>query len=161
MNPQDEKQSGEMSMDDILSSIRKYVSEEDSKRSCHDDSPKIDEDDTVINLEKSNVVDNSRESENVYTSDYSGQVYEETSSLSENVISSKKAVRQAGPFSKLTDALNSYGIRKSSKHGIDDLTAGELLRTVAETLINDWIDKNLKSVVEEMVLSEIEKMKAE
>jgi cell pole-organizing protein PopZ len=162
MNFQDKNSNEEMSMEDILSSIRKYVSEEDnSKKPQPSASQQPYEKETVINLEKSDVVDdNFKEAPLEQEEDHTSlQTYNESSDLIENVYSTKK---KAGPFDKLTEALNSYGRDKTKtekKNG--SLTVDQLFRTIAEQLIKEWLNKNLDTIVEEMVLREIEKIKSE
>ena len=162
----------DMSMEDILSSIRKYVSEE-SERKASNEQPTQEIDNTpgtperVIRLNASQLVSDD-EPEKVPEKKYEAPAtYNERSSLStsvvdtieqeENTVSTKKV----GPFAQLANALNSYGKAKVEKKTENSLTVDQLFTCIAERAINDWIEKNMSDIVEQIVAREIEKMKAE
>lgn len=159
INPEEE-----MSMEDILSSIRKYVSEEDEKKEIKlshsgDDLPHLQE--HVIKLDESNIITASSVSSGIVKKE-DPVIYDEKSSLSETVIS-EKASKKPGPFDQLTSALNAYGKNKTeeAKEKKGSVTVDQLFSTIAEKIIQKWVDENLNELVEKVVLREIEKMKSE
>ena len=159
MNFQDSNSKDEMSMEDILSSIRKYVSEEGDKKepetaSDNSDAPQ----ENVIKLDETHV---SRETEPVVmpAASESSKIYEEQSTLAENVVSVKP--RRPSPFEQLTNALNSYGRRKAEQKESSSVTVDQLFSGIAERVIREWLDNNMEKLVEKIVQREIEKMKAE
>lgn len=159
INPEEE-----MSMEDILSSIRKYVSEEDEKKESRS-SPSVNEfpqsQEQVIKLDESNIVNEvAPGSQAVKRSD--PVIYEEKSTPSGNVVL-EKSPKKPGPFDQLTNALNSYGKNKAeeAEKKKSSITVDQLFSAIAEKIVQKWIDENLSDVVEKVVLREIEKMKSE
>ncbi|MDR1475737.1 MAG: DUF2497 domain-containing protein [Holosporales bacterium] len=164
----------EMSMEDILMSIRKYVSEEEPKKKdeypAEEDAVNADygetdsaQDDHVIILGKGDVLNAApTHPEPMYSqkAHVNSMYYTEQSDLSEEVITSPK---KSGPFDKLTDALKSYG---KDKQKVDDKKFSELelvynfFRSVAEEKITKWIEDNMPAIVEEAIQREINKIKS-
>ncbi|MDO4975478.1 MAG: DUF2497 domain-containing protein [Alphaproteobacteria bacterium] len=164
----------EMSMEDILSSIRKYVSEEDEKKNASVNTPQCIEEehynntDSVIKLQKSNIVssdsiENSQPIVNVSTEEPLIS-YNEKSTLSENIVTNSEPTKK-NPFGQLAEALTSYGKNKATSKPQEKkesaLTIDQFLTRVTEEMIEKWIDKNLNNIVEKIVIREIEKMKSE
>lgn len=165
----------EMSMEDILSSIRKYVSEEDEKKNTESSiSQPIEEEhyngvDSVIKLQESNIVSPTSvvSSENPVNINTKEPVisYEEKSTLSENVVNIPESKIRKNPFGQLADALTSYGKNKASSKHQDKKesspTIDQFLTSITEKMIEKWINENLNDLVERIVTREIEKMKSE
>ncbi len=164
----------EMSMEDILSSIRKYVSEEDEKRNTPSSSNTSETGmdafsninstnnmDSVIKLDESNIVSPESTKEVISTPVNTEQpiTYEEKSSLSKNVHKEEKPIKKS-PFGQLADALTSYG-KKSSEQKTNSPTVDQFFTAIAENVIEKWVNENLHKLVEKIVLREIEKMKSE
>jgi cell pole-organizing protein PopZ len=149
----------EMSMEDILSSIRKYVSEEDEKRESTLSNPEKDyREEQVIKLQEENVISNHepvRKTEPVFS-------YPETPAEPAKV--AEKPIRKSNPFGQLTEALNSYGKAKPKQEAKSDTfapTINEFFLSVTERIIEKWVKENLQGIVEQIVVREIEKMKSE
>jgi len=165
----------EMSMEDILSSIRKYVSEEDEKRNMDSNVLRCNEGehyngtDSVVKLQESNIISPTA----VSSSDKSVSVntaepiisYEEKSTLSENVVNASDHAVRKNPFGQLADALTSYGKNKTSSKTLDKKesspTIDQFLTSVTEKMIEKWINENLNDIVEKIVTREIERIKSE
>ncbi|MBQ7524440.1 MAG: DUF2497 domain-containing protein [Alphaproteobacteria bacterium] len=159
MNFQDSNPNDEMSMEDILSSIRKYVSEEGDKKETEPVNNDVEvPQENVIKLDETHV---SRETDPEITPATSepSKIYEEQSTLSENVVSVKP--KRPSPFEQLTNALNSYGRKKSEQKESGAITVEQLFSGIAERVVREWLDKNMERLVEKIVQREIEKMKAE
>ncbi|MDR1390879.1 MAG: DUF2497 domain-containing protein [Holosporales bacterium] len=163
INPEEE-----MSMEDILSSIRKHVSEtdENKEKDLYEGGGEGDSDtETVISLDESSVVaenpDHSFEIPESFKKEAS-LIYEEKSSLSEEVLHVKEN-RSRGPFEQLTNALNSYGKSKllPPKEKGNQLTVEQLFFSIAENVVEKWVKDNMRKLVEEMVSREIERIKSE
>lgn len=125
----------DMSMEDILASIRKYVADDDIKKSQqqngtieqasltrnHDISNNDNSDDTVVKLNESQVVleniDNDYQDDNTiiaestkHNQNYEPPIsYTEVSSLSSSVVTNNENEAAGGPFNKLANALKAYG----------------------------------------------------
>lgn len=173
----------EMSMEDILSSIRKYVSEEDAKKSAPNSqtnypepAPEIfrslsPENETVISLDESHIIDRQYHSPaehfpdiRTVASSATPMTYEEKSDLAEEVVlTAPKKNNKSGPFDKLTDALKSYGKSKTQNesYNTNSPTIDQFLASIAAQQIGKWIDENLQKITEEIVMREIEKIKSE
>lgn len=162
----------EMSMEDILSSIRKYVSEEDEKNnSSSNDQLKesIPSDgDAVIKLRESNIVspiDSTSTQQNSEIHIKSPLTYEEKSTLAESVVAPVEKAPKKSPFGQLADALSSYGRNKASAKAEEQKrsspTIDEFLTKISERLVEEWINKNLNNIVTKIVIQEIEKMKSD
>lgn len=125
----------DMSMEDILSSIRKYVSEENTVTNNNDNKQPVEEiDEPVINLDANSVLMQEEE---------------------------KQAIEK-GPFNKLTEALKTYNKPKKQTGSTDlNMSVDQFLREIVEGYIQKWADKNLQHIVENIVLKEIEKIKSE
>ncbi len=162
----------DMSMEDILSSIRKYVSEESDKAKdqSNTDEKMIDEEQgNIINLNASHLAGSADQAEVPQLNRDEAETYEERSSLSTSVIDSTeddtgpRDGKKPGPFAQLTNALNSYGRKKPEhvKESKQSMTIDELFTKIAEKTIQEWVEKNMPNLVEEIVSREIEKMKSE
>lgn len=165
----------EMSMEDILSSIRKYVSEEDEKRnidsnvSQHNEEEHYNGTDSVIKLQESNIISSTAASSSESPVNINTEEplisYEEKSTLSENVVNASEPAVKKNPFGQLADALTSYGKNKTSSKPIDKKesspTIDQFLTSITEKMIEKWINENLNDIVEKIVTREIERMKLE
>lgn len=165
---------GEMSMEDILSSIRKYVSEDNKESNGnHEDcveetrsQPEYDVTrDNVISLNESQIIqDKGDEQPKITKSD--SQVYNERSSLSMEVVNPDQTtpMKKLSPFEQLTNALNSYGKNKATKAQVNTAgsrTVDQLFSEIAEKVVQQWVDSRMEEFVEKIVMREIEKIKAE
>ncbi|MDR2598601.1 MAG: DUF2497 domain-containing protein [Holosporales bacterium] len=170
------KRNDEMTMEDILSSIRKYVSEEESGKSGGSSETKESVPDTgqsptdvnldVINLGAGDIAGTSGSPASPETiqpipSRNDSSRYIEQSELAEEVITVHS--KRPGPFDKLTDALKSYGKPTSSGCGKTELEEMifNFFRAIVEEKIDKWLEDNMLAIVEEAVLCEIERLKAE
>jgi cell pole-organizing protein PopZ len=147
-----ERKSGEMSMEDILSSIRKYVSEEGGAETVGHEIPEDPHDDDEIRLGAEQVVNHAVD-----------EVYSDTPRLVGDLGGRTHA--RVGPFDKLTDALKAYGRHgKSQPRGDsqqDSMAAiHHLFTTIASDIISQWIERNLPRITEELVMREIERLKS-
>ncbi|MDR1288792.1 MAG: DUF2497 domain-containing protein [Holosporales bacterium] len=175
------KRGDEMSMEDILSSIRKYVSEdglprnEGSGEKDDDNSDHVSDDQdpalNVINLGMDHVVGHSASPATPNIGSHRNQGdslrFSEQSDLSEEVITipqqpSLKQRSGPGPFDKLTDALRSYGKNRPKDGEKTEMeTVFGFVRSIVEEKVDKWIEDHMQSTVEEAVLREIERIKAE
>ena len=190
------KKDEDMSMEDILSSIRKYVSEEDiSKSNKFTSSPNVFpqgnntqqdniNNEKVINLDASNVfpqenndtitssnvesdplqnydIDNLTKSTNNNT--FSKNNNGPSNNIEDIINNNTNVSGQNSPFNKLAEALKSYGKQKKSKTSelSYNMTVNQFLRTIVESYVQKWMDENLKKIVEQIVLKEVEKLKSE
>ena len=180
------KKDEDMSMEDILSSIRKYVSEEDvSKSNKFTSSPNEQQDninnDKVINLDASNVFqqdnndniksDNieqdplqSYDIDNLLKNNNNNNFNNNnvTNNIEDNITSQNES-GQSSPFNKLAEALKAYGKQKKVKQNelSYNMTVDQFLRTIVESYVQKWMNENLKKIVEQIVLKEVEKLKSE
>ena len=71
--------------------------------------------------------------------------------------------KASGPFNKLAEALKTYGKQKkpSISEVNSNMTVDQFFRTVIESYIQKWAAENLKKLVEQIVLQEIERLKSE
>jgi cell pole-organizing protein PopZ len=160
MNKHDTNPKEDMTMDDILSSIRKYIAEEDEDNAKKTSTQDSCEQDSIITLGKNDVV-GIQEDADPESLPEAVNIYEEVPDRSINRLSEQ--LKRTGPFDKLTEALNSYGRHKD--RNIDKragaMTVDQLITIIAKEVIDTWVRKNLRTVVEEIVMKEIEKIKAE
>ncbi len=166
-NPDDE-----MSMEDILSSIRKYVAEDKSDENQEESRDAslgaADNDvskDNVINLNESQVIQEQVVAKPEPKASDS-QVYKEKSTLSTEVVDPEPSIvrKRPSPFEQLTNALNSYGKNKMTKEKANiagSRTVDQLFSEIAEKVIQQWVTSNMEKFVEKIVMREIEKIKAE
>ena len=158
----------EMSMEDILSSIRKYVSEDQDNQ--QEEKPKEERQEehstsqeSVISLKADQVVSKEMPSEQVERRENKNEaVYQERSTLSEGLANEAPEIKpkRQSPFEQLTNALNAYGKNKRET-GIGAKTVEQLFSEIATQIIQNWVDKKMESFVEKIVMREIEKIKAE
>lgn len=177
------KKDEDMSMEDILSSIRKYVSEEDVSKInkntlTPNDQQNIINNDKVINLDASNILpsnaalpggtmsiqDNNDKIKQSIIETESNQQYS-IDSFNTNNNSNNNTENNAGqnsPFNKLAEALKAYGKKKDKINDLNyNMTVEQFLRTIIESYLQKWMDENLKKIVEQIVLKEVEKLKSE
>jgi len=180
------KKDEDMSMEDILSSIRKYVSEEDVSKSnskfasSPNEQHDIINNDKIINLDASSVFpqennDNIKQNttepdplqhydiDNLINNNNINNNKNNASNVAENTITNQNDSGQNSPFNKLAEALKAYGKQKKGK--INELnynmTVDQFLRTIVENYVQKWMNENLKQIVEQIVLKEVEKLKSE
>ena len=169
MNNVNRNTDAEMSMDDILSSIRKYVSEDQDTK---EETPKQEENrevygeqkDNVISLNADQVVTNEKApAKDEHRENKNENVYQERSTLSESVVNVAKdeqPTKRYSPFEQLTNALNAYGKNKKEA-GVGAKTVEQLFSEIATQIIQHWVDHRMEAFVEKIVMREIEKIKAE
>ena len=158
----------EMSMEDILSSIRKYVSEDQEKTQDEQTQEESKEEynstkESVISLKADQVITNEMPSKQVESREHKNEaVYQERSTLSEGLTNEAPEIKpkRQSPFEQLTNALNAYGKNKRET-GIGAKTVEQLFSEIATQIIQNWVDKKMESFVERIVMREIEKIKAE
>jgi cell pole-organizing protein PopZ len=138
------KDDKEMSIEEILSSIRKYVSdvEETGQQAMSSSQEEIvvkerSEDTEFIKLDKSQIIENETE---------------ETNYSKENP-SDLTRQSKTGVFDKLTEALKTYGKPKQPQYDHEVYQFFKLI-------IKEWLDKNLPQIAEELVMREIEKLRS-
>ncbi|MBQ9440946.1 MAG: DUF2497 domain-containing protein [Alphaproteobacteria bacterium] len=185
------KKDEDMSMEDILSSIRKYVSEEDVSKSNKFASSQNEQQDNmnndkVINLDASNIFPQNND-DNIKTgtiepdplqnydiddliNNNSNSTFNKrknsvnNNSIEDGIISSQNESGQNSPFNKLAEALKAYGKQKKVKTTSElsyNMTVEQFLRTIVESYVQKWMNENLKKIVEQIVLKEVEKLKSE
>jgi cell pole-organizing protein PopZ len=173
----DEKRDDDMSMEDILASIRKYVTDDASASNSSSVGSTGKNEDMTIKLEESQIVKSGPRKINEKTEDshaLSEEVpvtYTQSSSLSQGVADSPKnrqdmdlhtsttisginATKTDGPFNRLASALKAYGKPERKSPTID-----EFFEEIATLLIKKWMDNNLPSITERIIEKEIEKLK--
>ncbi|MDR1233733.1 MAG: hypothetical protein LBJ92_01090 [Holosporales bacterium] len=177
------RQDDEMSMEDILMSIRKYVAEEGAESSekaigkDFDDSQKYQpelssgnfKEDKVISLSGDYVVTNNDDTGSIdeneiprATAPHDSIRYTEQSDLVEDIATVPQ--KKGGPFDKLTDALKAYGKEKGDNGGRKDIEKEiiyKFIKSIAADEIKQWISDNLREIATEFVVVEIEKLKSE
>jgi cell pole-organizing protein PopZ len=170
----EDKRNTEMSMEDILSSIRKYVSEDDgSGASSQESKNKVtpsESDNEVITLGAENIVneDDTPQGRSASGSRDNSLVYNPRSSLSTEVgtadsvqVGTISGGKRESPFVQLTKALNACGKTKSLANNSNDAYASEFLKSIVKPLIEVWIEKNMNLLAEDLIMREIEKIKSE
>ncbi len=177
----DDRDNKDMSMEDILASIRKYVAEDDINKASSESKDdknvvknEYDSDQTVIKLDESQIIsEDSKEipttinSDSTYSPTSSNPAtYTEVSSLSASVVNvpNSENKRSDNPFNKLATALKAYGRphetpAKSPRK--ESLTIDKFLENIATPLIEKWINDNLNQIVEQAVDREIQKLKTD
>ncbi len=147
----------DMSIDDILKSIRKYVSEEEKEQelSTNGNANTLQEsqekqaadDPNVVTLQPDNIIEESQPIN--LNQDRENIVYKQHEDISNN----------SKPFSKLTEALK---IKKNLEHKVEKPSVIEdYFEGLVRKEVSKWIEKNMQSIVESIVQKEIEKIKAE
>jgi cell pole-organizing protein PopZ len=149
------KQDSEMSMGDILLSIRKYVSEDNERGTAasQDDGQDYGEE---IRLGADNEIIEHQSDPREF-----GEATNSDGCLAEEN-------KREGPFDKLTEALRSYGKSGEKNHQTSGVYGGDAAATavhqlfvsVASDLVNHWIKQNLMDITEELVKREIERLKS-
>jgi cell pole-organizing protein PopZ len=157
----------EMSMEEILSSIRKYVAEEDGNANKPENLSQDNSTEPVITLGQDDIaVDKSDDEEYAESSIGRGAyinkaTYEETSSLAMEL--AQDSAKRSRPFDRLADAFDAYGRNKSKRKGqnVGEMTVEQLVRSITEKMVGEWVETHLRNIVEELVMREIEKIKSE
>jgi cell pole-organizing protein PopZ len=172
----DERQTEDMTMEDILASIRRYVSDENKKNDCpEEENTKIEfdtlgKDEDVIELSSDSLIENHAEVVDLSKREVVSKetevplTYSEKSTISREVVDQEpmepRQRREGRPFEKLTEALKMYGKPKedtSCKRRI--ISIEEFLISVIRPVIEEWIERNMPKIVEESIEKEIQKMK--
>ena len=165
MNYNEKGSKDEMSMEVILSSIRKYVAEDDGqdadKKASEASSSSCSSTEDVISLSASQVKEDTV-SGHTDESLEDLSVYQERSTLSTGVVTNNDEDyrKRQSPFEQLTNALNAYGKHKR-EGSAGAKTVDQLFSEIAERIVQRWVDVKMESFVEKIVMREIEKIKAE
>jgi cell pole-organizing protein PopZ len=148
----------DMSIEDILASIRKYVTDpgspsvpQDKEETSQqdDNSGNLGHDENVISLDKSQIAEEKEGGEEL---SIDAALYAESTPASGVTVS---------PFGKLTNALKSYGKPKEQNVRPESPTIDKFLEEVAKPIIEKWVEGNLEQIVEKIVEREIERIKNE
>ena len=129
------------SMEEILSSIRKYVSD-DSDSVVYDG-----RDDDIFELNEDHIFD----SDNQHDTVRSGESGKRDSGKSSD----------GSVFTKLAKAIRSQNKPRYDAGDIGSMTMAQFIHKITEDVVRDWCENNLTQIVEEMVSNEIERLKSE
>jgi len=148
----------DMSMDDILASIRSYVSEGQNlpksaaATTSSNASNVIQLTDEVIPIDTVSMpltVESSNQfSANQNMAEQKNPMYPEP-----RVAPNPFAQGQSNPFNRLANEINASVVSAPA------LSSDDLLNQLATPLIKSWLDQNLRKIVEEIVQKEIDRMK--
>jgi cell pole-organizing protein PopZ len=146
----------DMSMEDILASIRKYVSDDESKngqqkgdsvgnyRASDKDSSQPE---MVVKLEENQIVEEANSS-----SKGNHNFYE----IPDEFLHKKEG---GNPFSKLSGVLKSQPKNQKPVDKTKTVTVDNFLRELAASMIEEWIDNNLEKIAMYAIEREIERIK--
>jgi cell pole-organizing protein PopZ len=174
----------DMSMEEILASIRKYVSEETAPKEPEPfqdtvkvmDSPYRNEsslraqsrhsDETVSELSPSNTFEdsalfgNTGRPSNIEEFAVTRDVLKTKPVVEELSARDDAAVSTTNPFAKLSEATKNRESAKmmSAESRKDALTLDQLISDLARPMIQKWLDQHMTTIVEKMVAQEIAKM---
>ncbi len=152
----------DMSMDDILKSIRKYVSEEAAQK--HEQQQVPQQQDVVSPVDEHSTEPIILPAENIVTEE---EVQNTTPVINDPLVYSEtsKVDNKSQPFNKLSEILR---IKKESdrkdyvvQQKSSGITLDEFFRKIAVEAVEKWISLHLRNIVEEIVQREIEKIKSE
>ena len=119
----------EMSVNDILSSIKEVISSEQDMSKTSDDNEFI---------ELTDVVDGKDES----------IILEDVVDLNNETLSNNRAENKE----------KNSNLKLDNSNFISDLSIDDILRETIKETLNDWFAKNLKTIVEESVKEEVAKL---
>ncbi|MDR1488573.1 MAG: DUF2497 domain-containing protein [Holosporales bacterium] len=178
----------EMSMEDILASIRKYVADDISDSNEQQSSTLVNSTEektpgeAIIKLNESQII-NDKVSSETYPSFSGGKttnnvldmgsnddnaVYNEAKvhESEANIANSeqeKSISKKGNPFNKLSSTLKEYGKPKNNNDQIEQkvasLTLDKFFSDIATHAIETWVKNNLESVAQEIIEREIRKIK--
>ncbi|MDR0744746.1 MAG: DUF2497 domain-containing protein, partial [Holosporales bacterium] len=148
----------------------KYVSEEDEKKETKLDQKNVEsiDNDKVIKLDQTHVLEHNDVKKQIINlpnmSSQATDFYEEKSTLAEQVTTVEQPKKSSSPFEKLAETMKSQ--RKNNTTNKDSkietsLTIDQFLAEIASQVIEKWTDSNMRKIVEEIVMKEIEKIKSE
>lgn len=151
MSPSNSKQ--DMSMDDILASIRSYVAEGQnlpkSEAKTSNNSNIIQLTEEVIPIETISIQPTMVSSVTTQISEQANNPMYSEPKVAPNPFKTFKE----NPFIRLEDEI------KSSEPASPTISADDLLNQLASPLIKSWLDQNLRKIVEEIVQKEIDRMR--
>ena len=155
----------EMSMDDILASIRSYVSEGQTY-SKNEDAPYLPSEKKYYDPEVIQLTDEIIPIETISiqstSSSFSSLAPAEKTSIDRNIAhpnsQSSSSFFQSSkstdnPFNRLQNEI------VANTQTPTNLSSDELLSQLAMPLIKNWLDQNLRKIVEDIVEKEIERMR--
>ncbi len=172
----------DMSMEEILASIRKYVSEETTAKETDrfQDTAKVMDSPYRTEAEVRSprrVVDdsntefapsNSFETSSLFAEEDVTPKVEEFAVTKETLktkpmmqdlhVEPESVFATSNPFAKLAEATKSKETPKPAATAATGLTLDQLIGDLARPMIQKWIDQNMATVVEKMVAQEIAKM---
>jgi hypothetical protein len=160
------RQEEDMTMDEILASIRRYVSgdgqdgsaPEEHLRETQFSSPPsyaYQEEDTYKNTPKAPDVVRLTSEFEVPRDRPAQPTFAERSSY--EVSSQEKNYHAKNPFEKLSEAVKkNASVEQEPPHGA--LNLDQIFRKMAKDMIQQWVDKNMPSIVETLVEKEIQRL---
>lgn len=162
LNDQDKE---DMSMEDILESIKRYVSS-DGTEDQGGPSPSLGKKETVIELTSEQLVTPDIEEPDEVISVSSdiqvdSEIYRDPGTISQETAKmEKEKISFNKPFEKLTDALRSYGKQQKTVQVSVRSPVDQFFIEIATPIIETWVKKNMQKIVEGIVEKEIEKIKS-
>ncbi len=150
----------DMSMDDILASIRSYVSEgQDLPKSEAIQSPLFSNKNNVIQLTDEIIPIETISLQPINTPFNSATPTQVSGQMKNPMYPDPKVAPnpldsfQDSPFDKLESEI------RSSTNSGPNISTDDLLNQLASPLIKSWLDKNLRKIVEDAVQKEIDRMR--
>lgn len=158
-----EKESSEMSLDDVLSSIKKMVIDEEPP--VLELTEMVSEDGSIVSLKKQAGSPDSSEKKSTDMSAFLKLIQQEDTQNSLNVSSSANK-KQSGvivdsdvlepkPSSRKHSENNSVGSSSKLSADYNNTIFQEIIMDAAKPLIQDWIHNNLEQIVKAVVQSEV------
>lgn len=165
----------EMSMDDILASIRRYVADETSTEPMDKLSSSLDQGTAFPERESHQKaffdesapevihLTEKKESSNSFESSFAGinerDKHHDLKASHETLVSEKAQTISSNAFSRLAEtARSSPASFKNSSFEGNNMTLDQLISELARPMIKQWLDTHLPSLVESLVNKEIERI---
>lgn len=184
VNSKNSHDEDEMTMEEILASIRRYVSEEESEPKTHLRHEEDEEESVYKKAKKTETPTLRKEplemdittktskgtrtssipkieprtlntNQDIYLNQEEKHPYEEEQEQEEELTAQSTISASAAALSRLMEATKSTKAIRESSTG---LTLDQLIAELTKPMVKDWLDRNLPSLVEKLVSQEIQKM---
>jgi cell pole-organizing protein PopZ len=163
MNNANRRQEEDMTMDEILSSIRRYVSGDTQEMVVAEERPRdvpfsntssyahddpyqnVSKSPDVVRLTSAFEVPHTKQTPPVFAEQPTYDLHQETRSVNKN------------PFEKLSEIVNNTPPSQTEPTPAS-LNLDQVFRKMAEDMIQQWLDKNMPAITENLVQKEIQRL---
>lgn len=150
-----ENKTSEMSLDEVLSSIKKMVIDEEPP--VLELTEMVSDDGSIVSIKKKNNNDTKSENKSNDMSSFLKLIQEDVSEAAQEMAEMPAAAINSSHIEQTAECCKTSVETKTEEktHHLPENVLHELIREAITPLLKDWLDKNLPSVINKIVETEV------